>query len=356
MSNSVFCCSLPSYMEVSDGEPNQVLLRFYGYGSLNSDMTTQVEIFNLLSKENLGPKLYSSFDEGRIEEFLRANSLTCSELMNQEISLIIAKKLAAVHSLDVPLKKDNSWLGDKYKEFLAFIEQQGGLPEFSENTRQTTKVIAKELLSIDFNEEIKFMLGFCDRTNSPIVFSHNDLHQGNILLAEYSKRRPTFEERIVFIDFEYCSYNYRGYDIANHFSEWCFEYDTPDYPHFMFYKDRLPSRDTQNEFVRNYLEQNKHIATTKSDHEKTGTDNDNNNNVNGGQIHDFYDTNNESINGFSNVTNGHSNGIKHQTREFDFLLNEVKPFFMGANLLWTLWCIKSAYQSNIKFGYWVNII
>lgn len=69
------------------------------------------------------------------------------------------------------------------------------------------------------------------------MFSHNDLQGGNILL-----RQDTDEESIVVIDYEYCSYNYRGFDLANHFIEWVYDYTHPVPPNFIVTKERYPSR------------------------------------------------------------------------------------------------------------------
>jgi choline/ethanolamine kinase len=52
---------------------------------------------------------------------------------------------------------------------------------------------------------------------SPIVFSHNDLQENNIL-------RNGSTQELHFIDFEYSNYNYRGFDFGNHFCEWTIEY------------------------------------------------------------------------------------------------------------------------------------
>lgn len=49
-------------------------------------------------------------------------------------------------------------------------------------------------------------------TQSPIVFSHNDLLLGNIIYDENS-------EKVTFIDYEYADCNYQAFDIGNHFSE-----------------------------------------------------------------------------------------------------------------------------------------
>lgn len=75
----------------------------------------------------------------------------------------------------------------------------------------------------------------------PVIFCHNDMQEGNILLRE-NMRKP----ELVVIDFEYCSYNYRGFDIANHFAEWQYDYTAPDYP---FYHERLTAGPTKEQKV-----------------------------------------------------------------------------------------------------------
>lgn len=56
------------------------------------------------------------------------------------------------------------------------------------------------------------------------------MQEGNILMRENTKK-----PELVLIDFEYCSYNYRGFDLANHFAEWQYDYTAPEYP---FYHER----------------------------------------------------------------------------------------------------------------------
>lgn len=51
---------------------------------------------------------------------------------------------------------------------------------------------------------------------STVVYSHNDLLAGNVIVAPDGSK-------VDFIDFEYASANYRGYDIGNHFNEQCGE-------------------------------------------------------------------------------------------------------------------------------------
>lgn len=50
---------------------------------------------------------------------------------------------------------------------------------------------------------------------------------------------------IMIIDFEYCAYNYRSFDLANHFIEWTIDYTNPSYPYFYHFNDYYPSREQQ---------------------------------------------------------------------------------------------------------------
>jgi choline/ethanolamine kinase len=70
--------------------------------------------------------------------------------------------------------------------------------------------------------------------NSPVVFCHNDLQEGNILMREGSGD-------VVVIDFEYSAYNYRGFDFANHMCEWMYDYTTTQPPFFTANTAAYPS-------------------------------------------------------------------------------------------------------------------
>lgn len=63
------------------------------------------------------------------------------------------------------------------------------------------------------------------------MFCHNDTQYGNILKTDAGE--------VVIIDFEYSNYNYRAFDIANHFCEWTADYHSSQ-PHHM-HMDWLPT-------------------------------------------------------------------------------------------------------------------
>ena len=49
---------------------------------------------------------------------------------------------------------------------------------------------------------------------------------------------------MVLIDFEFSSYNYRGFDIANHFNEWMYDYRRKDYPYYHRNTDKVVLSDS----------------------------------------------------------------------------------------------------------------
>ena len=96
---------------------------------------------------------------------------------------------------------------------------------------------------------------FIATVNSPIVFSHNDLQGGNILCRQFSKDEEngstTIEnsdcaaELLTVIDFEFCSYNFRAFDIANHWAERPYDYGLEESPYYTSKREKYPSNSEQ---------------------------------------------------------------------------------------------------------------
>lgn len=185
--------------------------------------------------------------------------------------------------------------------WINFTKNEVSLKSLSDETKK----IASELLSQDLEKEFEWLKLLLKNANSPVLFCHNDLQEGNILIPEQTS---SSEDRIIFIDFEYCSYNFRAFDIANHFCEWCFDYSYPEYPHFLAKQSEYPSTEQQLNFIRSYL------------------------------------SNLESCN--SDIV------ISKEVNTEEHLLKEVDVFVLASHFLWTLWSIVNAQNSQIQFGYW----
>lgn len=53
------------------------------------------------------------------------------------------------------------------------------------------------------------------------------------------------DPELMIIDFEYCAYNYRGFDVANHFVEWTIDYRVDESPYYSLLPENFPNRDQQ---------------------------------------------------------------------------------------------------------------
>uniref|UniRef100_A0A182T3F1 Aminoglycoside phosphotransferase domain-containing protein n=1 Tax=Anopheles maculatus TaxID=74869 RepID=A0A182T3F1_9DIPT len=101
-----------------------VLLRIYGqtHGEHALEtMLTESVVFTLLSERKLGPKLHGIFPGGRIEQYIPARALLTSELSDAKISLKVAEKMAAIHSMDIPVSKEPDWIWNKMNRWLKGI-------------------------------------------------------------------------------------------------------------------------------------------------------------------------------------------------------------------------------------------
>lgn len=235
--------------------------------------------------------------------------MMCSELKVSVYSAVIARKLATVHHLNVPINKDPTWLRENLNQWLKQVRT------YERKSDQPVSDLEKELLAFDFEREIETMFDLLNTVESPIVFSHNDLQEGNILIpsdenitlasaTQFSKNMvKQFENHIVFIDFEFCSYNQRGFDLGNHFCERMFDYSNPEWPHYFYYPNEYPDDEAKLFFIREYLKQSKQLSY------------------------------NEAV----------------DTEEH--ILMEADYFTLSSHLMWALWSINNFRNSKISFGY-----
>jgi choline/ethanolamine kinase len=230
------------------GEPRQVLLRLYGQmhgeGALEGIITESV-IFTLLSERRLGPKLHGIFPGGRIEEYIPARPLLTKELADPVLSSLIAEKMAQIHSMQVPISKEPTWLWDTVDKWLdTSADVLADVEDIESRHLENVNFIK----SVDLEKEVSWFKSLIKQQKYPVVFCHNDMQEGNILM-----RQNTTKTELVVIDFEYCSYNYRGFDVANHFMEWQYDYTAPNYPYFVERTGCGPTKEQKAQFHQKLL-------------------------------------------------------------------------------------------------------
>lgn len=170
--------------------------------------------------------------------------------------------MSEIHSLNIPVSKEPEWLFLTLNRWLNSVETIFNDIK-NNNDEKDMESLSNKLSKIDFRAEVNWLKSVIESAAYPVVFCHNDLQEGNILLRQrdftpldktdevtplkincdtparkrsivdnsldsdfidstQSSRVELDEIRnekpeLMIIDFEYCAYNYRAFDIANHF-------------------------------------------------------------------------------------------------------------------------------------------
>uniref|UniRef100_A0AAQ6IDJ0 ethanolamine kinase n=1 Tax=Anabas testudineus TaxID=64144 RepID=A0AAQ6IDJ0_ANATE len=237
LSNLLYLCSLPDHVHPVGEEPHRVLLRIYGAILQGVDsLVLESVMFAILAERTLGPRLYGIFPQGRLEQYLPNTRMLTNQLSDPAISGEIATKLAHFHAMRMPFNKEPKWLFgtiDKYMDQVMKLNfvREAHLKKY------------KKLMKLNLPAELESLRALLAATPSPVVFCHNDVQEGNILMLE--EKGNTSRERLMLIDFEYSSYNYRGFDFGNHFCEWMYDYTYNQWPFYKATPENYPTREQQ---------------------------------------------------------------------------------------------------------------
>ncbi|XP_014969003.1 choline kinase alpha isoform X4 [Macaca fascicularis] len=280
LSNMLFQCSLPDTTATLGDEPRKVLLRLYG------------AILQMRSCNKEGS------EQAQKENEFHSRRLDTEELSLPDISAEIAEKMATFHGMKMPFNKEPKWLFGTMEKYLNEVLRI----KFTEESR--IKKLHK-LLSYNLPLELENLRSLLESTPSPVVFCHNDCQEGNILLLEGQENSE--KQKLMLIDFEYSSYNYRGFDIGNHFCEWMYDYSYEKYPFFRANIRKYPTKKQQLHFISSYLP--------------------------------------AFQNDFENLSTEEKSIIEEE------MLLEVNRFALASHFLWGLWSIVQAKISSIEFGY-----
>ncbi|XP_077452092.1 choline kinase alpha isoform X3 [Stigmatopora argus] len=298
LSNKLFLCSLPDSVDTVGDEPRNILLRLYGAILQGAEaMVLESVMFAILAERELGPKLYGIFPQGRLEQYVPSRKLETFELSDPSISAEVAEKMAEFHGMRMPFNKEPKWLFGTMDKYLSQVMRLNC-------TRESHLWRFNRLLNYNLLQEMDWLKSLLESTHSPVVFCHNDCQEGNILLL---RDHQSEKQKLMLIDFEYSSYNYRGFDIGNHFCEWMYDYNCDEFPFFKVNTKGYPSKAQQLYFLENYLR--------ASDPE------------------------------FDTLSQEDQRKMKKD------LYMEVNRFSLASHFFWGLWSIIQARLSTIKFGY-----
>ncbi|KAJ1731693.1 hypothetical protein LPJ61_002411 [Coemansia biformis] len=328
--------------------PRKYLLRVYGAG-VDEFLSRENELYWLgqLSALGFGPRLYGIFGNGRLEEFLESTTLQKEDLRHPSTSKHIARRMSELHALVSyyrPFEEGRCSRPHHHHQAPAAAAAAAaaiaanGSPGLWSNIDAWMQLVQKKWARIaavcGANERcVEILAGWADleraagrlralveASKSPVVFAHDDLQYGNIL-----RLRDTGE--LVVVDFEYAGYNYRGFDIANHFCEWMADYHGSR-PHLLD-ETQYPTDGERKCFLRTYV-----------------------------KAKAFLDANMKAEAGLVESDAVHAIKLRAVNLSEDRLCadvaaleREIAPFVPASHLHWGVWGLLQACSSEIDFDY-----
>eukprot|EP00095_Tigriopus_kingsejongensis_P007899 snap_masked-scaffold132_size323655-processed-gene-0.3 protein:Tk07899 transcript:snap_masked-scaffold132_size323655-processed-gene-0.3-mRNA-1 annotation:"low quality protein: ethanolamine kinase 1" len=232
----------------ANNKSDMVMVRCYGHHT-DDMIDRQAEIRNMLAFHDAGcgPTLYATFANGVAYSFIPGTMLTPESIVKPQVSQMVLEMMAHMHHFEVPAKCRSPCLWRLLRQFLSLCPTKFDDPRKNERFQKLGIFTKDELTALVIEFE-----GLLCNADSPIVFCHNDLLLGNIILSHD-------QSQVRFIDYEYGDFNYQAFDIANHFAEYVGVENTMNYERY------FPSEEMQKDWLKRYLKAFNKATSISSD-------------------------------------------------------------------------------------------
>uniref|UniRef100_A0A0N5AQ55 Choline/ethanolamine kinase n=1 Tax=Syphacia muris TaxID=451379 RepID=A0A0N5AQ55_9BILA len=317
MSNFTFTVSLPKRLKRPGAKWNELILKIY-FSEDASNILAETAVAVTLSERNLGPTVFGAFTEGRIEEFIPSRIITNKEFCNAYVGYEVGRILASIHSLQIPISKKNriQQLTEDMIDRLRSSARWSTPRKMHTTLFDSTSTSYPNEVTVDLlAEEFGLVKRCLSVSGSPVVFSNNDLHEGNLLLRDGVQvtedglvGRTDNVDPLVLIDYEYCCYNYRGFDLCHYCCECCQDNTNEEWPGYHIMQNQWPNEQQQRLYITGYLDEIDKITKTQG----------------GVRPHCVSDL------------------PLNREEAMKILLREIRQFVAFPHLLWSIWSFKQA--------------
>ena len=144
----------------------------------------ELHVLHVLSSQyHIGPKVYGTFENGRVEEHFDSTALTPPEMRDRQVSSWIGARMAELHQVDIGTVEGSAeWEIAAKKNVRAWLHPAREvltLPSVSDSIRKDLDLDA-------FQAEWEHYMNWVDSQEKQFgasrrVFAHNDTQYGNLL-------------------------------------------------------------------------------------------------------------------------------------------------------------------------------
>ncbi|EJU01140.1 kinase-like protein [Dacryopinax primogenitus] len=265
LTNAVFFVSYPQAPK-----PPTLVLRIYGpSSSVLISRPSELQTLHILSSQySIGPKVYGTFANGRVEQYFPSRTLTAAEMREPQMSQWIGMRMRELHSVDLErVVQDDISLPGVWKNITSWLvparDVLGLLAKVPLPLQHKWANISTDIDLHRFAQDVSTYQALISSRTPPVVFAHNDAQYGNLLRLTKPLRTPSSsplagatlppQHQLIVVDFEYASPNPAAFDIANHFHEWCFDYSRPVETSWYLERANYPTLGKRRNFYRAYL-------------------------------------------------------------------------------------------------------
>ncbi|CAD8081041.1 unnamed protein product [Paramecium primaurelia] len=323
--------------------PKTIVFREFGNAEGFVDSKQERIVFKTISDLELGPKQLQCGDIWRMEEFVTNGVHPTNEKMGS--SLFQFKSMGVLqkfHQMEIPIPNNGTSL---ILTKTLSKNMKNNVIKKIEKRELFTDVELKQLENIEQflnnDEEFKYLQEMIQKENNEeLKFCHNDLNQLNI----FSTTKK--DKEIVFIDFEYCSYNYPSYDIANFLNESAINYQYEDEPYYVLVDENFDTAPIQAHFLalcylihqicqENEIHQIISLITQKT-------------NKNKDELNTFISLIKQQV----LIQRMNEKQINEFFQSVSYLKRRIRRLQMISNLNWVWWSVLLAHEKNsLNFEY-----
>ena len=296
LTNQIYLCRRPAAggpADAASGTPTEVLVRVFGEGTEELvDREAELEFLELVSAEGIGPRCLGCFEGGRVEQFVPdARTWHVRDLRDPARAALLGAAMAKLHAIELPSKHSRLAADTSLAKSLAAgawpaTAQKAANALVARGGRRGLLAAAVDVPALA--QECVWLMGFLADLESPVVFCHNDLQEGNVLELK--------DGSVTVLDYEFGGNNFRGFDFGNLFCEMVMDNQGTAFPGFVCQPDCYPDREAQLGFFRAYAPAADDAALEK-------------------------------------------------------LMAEADAFAMASHLYWALWAVAQGLNSQIVWGY-----
>lgn len=192
-------------------------------------------VLTLTSQIGLSSKVYGIFSEGVISAFHKHSVVGAKQTKDLSVQRQIARSLAVLHHLSVPIRKQGFWQLRQTEQMLVDAHQVSPLADLIE------ELALKTFQAYPVIKELKWLKMQIANLDYPLTFLHADLLGTNLLLTEQ-------DSKLLLIDLEYSTYGCRGFDIG----VFMYQYGLEPNEYFKF---EMPPNEIMKQFIQFYVDE-----------------------------------------------------------------------------------------------------